>query len=131
MKKPLQAIAIEYGNNPVPLVVAKGKDDLAQQIIDAAIAAGVPIKKDEELAALLGLLDIDEQVPRSLYTLVAEVLVYTYWLKGMKPGDEKGVWTWAYWWRSRMRLTSPSDKPHMSWIFSPDMPSLAIRIACS
>ena len=52
MKKPLQAIAIEYGNNPVPLVVAKGKDELAQKIIDAAIAAGVPIKKDEELAAL-------------------------------------------------------------------------------
>lgn len=93
MKKPLQAIAIEYGNNPVPLVVAKGKDDLAQKIIDAAVAAGVPIKKDEELTALLGLLDIDEQVPRSLYTLVAEVLVYTYWLKGMKPGDEKTVWT--------------------------------------
>ena len=91
MKKPLQAIAIEYGNNPVPLVVAKGKDDLAQKIIDAAVAAGVPIKKDEELTALLGLLDINEQVPRSLYTLVAEVLVYTYWLKGMKPGDEKIV----------------------------------------
>jgi flagellar biosynthesis protein len=89
MKKPLQAIAIEYGNSPVPLVVAKGKDELAQKIIDAAVAAGVPIKKDEELTALLGLLDIDEQVPRSLYTLVAEVLVYTYWLKGMKPGDEK------------------------------------------
>jgi len=89
MKKPLQAIAIEYGNNPVPLVVAKGKDELAQKIIDAAVAAGVPIKKDEELTALLGLLDIDEQVPRSLYTLVGEVLVYTYWLKGMKPGDEK------------------------------------------
>jgi flagellar biosynthesis protein len=89
MKKPLQAIAIEYGNNEAPVVVAKGKDDFAQQIIDAAVAAGVPIKKDEELAALLGLLDIDQQIPRSLYTLVAEVLVYTYWLKGMKPGDEK------------------------------------------
>ena len=89
MKKPVQAIAIEYGKNPVPIVVAKGKDALAQKIIDAAVAAGVPIKKDEEFAALLGLLDIDENVPRSLYTLVAEVLVYTYWLKGMKPGDEK------------------------------------------
>ncbi|MFT7179323.1 MAG: flagellar biosynthesis protein [Oceanospirillaceae bacterium] len=91
MKKPLQAIAIEYGNNEAPVVVAKGKDEFAQQIIDAAVAAGVPIKKDEELAALLGLLDIDEHIPRSLYTLVAEVLVYTYWLKGMKPGDEKMV----------------------------------------
>jgi flagellar biosynthesis protein len=91
MKKPLQAIAIEYGNNEAPVVVAKGKDEFAQQIIDAAVAAGVPIKKDEELAALLGLLDIDQNIPRSLYTLVAEVLVYTYWLKGMKPGDEKTV----------------------------------------
>jgi len=63
MKKPLQAIAIEYGTNPVPLVVAKGKDELAQQIIDAAIAAGVPIKKDEELASLLGLLDVDAAIP--------------------------------------------------------------------
>jgi flagellar biosynthesis protein len=77
MKKPLQAIAIEYGNNEAPVVVAKGKDEFAQQIIDAAVAAGVPIKKDEELAALLGLLDIDEHIPR--------------WLKGMKPGDEKTV----------------------------------------
>ena len=91
MKKPLQAIAIEYGNNDAPVVVAKGKDEFAQQIIDAAVAAGVPIKKDEELAALLSLLDIDQHIPRSLYTLVAEVLVYTYWLKGMKPGDEKTV----------------------------------------
>ena len=90
MKKPLQAIAIEYGKHPTPVVLAKGKDELAQQIIDAAIAAGVPIKKDEDLASLLGLLDIDEEVPRSLYTLVAEVLVYIYWMKGMKPGDEKG-----------------------------------------
>jgi flagellar biosynthesis protein len=88
MKKPLQAIAIEYGNNPVPIVVAKGKGALAQQIIDAAVAAGVPVKNDEELAALLGLLEIDDSVPRSLYELVAEVLVYTYWLKGMKPKDE-------------------------------------------
>tara|TARA_B100000768_G_C11096255_1_gene297130 strand:- start:152 stop:427 length:276 start_codon:yes stop_codon:yes gene_type:complete len=89
MKKPLQAIAIEYGSNPTPIVVAKGKDELAQQIIDAAVAAGVPIKKDEELTALLSLLDVNKDIPRSLYTLVAEVLVYTYWLKGMKPGDEK------------------------------------------
>lgn len=88
-KKPLQAVAIEYGDNPTPVVVAKGKDDLAQKIIDAAKAAGVPIKQDEELAALLGLLDVEDTIPRSLYTLVAEVLVYTYWLKGMKPGDEK------------------------------------------
>ena len=51
--------------------------------------AGVPIKQDAELAALLGLLEIDQTIPRSLYTLVAEVLVYTYWLKGMRPGDDK------------------------------------------
>jgi len=89
MKKPLQAVAIEYGDNPTPKIIAKGKDELAQQIIAAAKVAGVPIKQDAELAALLGLLEIDQTIPRSLYTLVAEVLVYTYWLKGMRPSDDK------------------------------------------
>ncbi len=89
MNKPLQAVAIEYGDNPTPKVIAKGKDELAQQIIAAAKVAGVPIKQDAELAALLGLLEIDQTIPRSLYTLVAEVLVYTYWLKGMRPGGDK------------------------------------------
>jgi flagellar biosynthesis protein len=58
-------------------------------IIDAAREAGVHIHKDEDLVGLLSLLELNDAIPESLYAVVAEVLAYSYWLKGMKPGDEK------------------------------------------
>jgi flagellar biosynthesis protein len=39
--------------------------------------------------AVLSKLDIDQEIPRDLYTTVAVVLSWVYWLKGMRPGDEK------------------------------------------
>jgi len=32
---------------------------------------------------------LQQEIPRELYTAVAVVLSWAYWLKGMKPGDEK------------------------------------------
>lgn len=89
MNKPAQVVAIQYGEHTVPKVVAKGREELARKIIAAAMDNNVPVCKDEDLVQLLGLLELDESIPPVLYTLVAEVLVYVYWLKGMKPGDEK------------------------------------------
>jgi flagellar biosynthesis protein len=34
-------------------------------------------------------LNVDEEIPQELYTAVAVVLSWVYWLKGMRPGDEK------------------------------------------
>jgi len=39
--------------------------------------------------ALLSRLNVDEEIPRELYTAVAVVLSWVYWLKDMRPGDEK------------------------------------------
>ena len=83
------AVAIEYGMNEVPVVKARGTGKLAEMIIDAAREAGVHIHKDEDLVGLLSLLELNDAIPESLYTVVAEVLAYSYWLKGMRPGDEK------------------------------------------
>jgi flagellar biosynthesis protein len=33
-------------------------------------------------------LEVDEEIPQELYTAVAVVLSWVYWLKGMRPGDE-------------------------------------------
>jgi len=41
------------------------------------------------LLALLSRLDVDEEIPQELYTAVAVVLSWVYWLRGMRPGDEK------------------------------------------
>jgi flagellar biosynthesis protein len=38
---------------------------------------------------LLSGLEIDQEIPETLYTAVAIILSWAYWLRGMKPGDEK------------------------------------------
>jgi type III secretion system FlhB-like substrate exporter len=37
----------------------------------------------------LSRLDLEQEIPRDLYVAVAVVLSWAYWLKDMKPGDEK------------------------------------------
>jgi len=43
--------------------------------------------------ALLSRLKVDEEIPPELYTVVAVVLSWVYWLKGMRPGDEQRAQT--------------------------------------
>ena len=84
-----KAVAVAYGNNPVPVVTAKGEDGLAWRMIEEARKQGVFISEDPQLLALLSRLNVDEEIPRELYTAVAVVLSWVYWLKDMRPGDEK------------------------------------------
>ena len=90
MKQPIkEAIALEYGTRSTPVLTAKGKGELAERIIQEAERSGVHVAQDPELAALLGQLNTDEEIPTDLYTSVAVILCWVYWLKGMRPGDEK------------------------------------------
>ena len=84
-----QAIALAYGRNPVPLVTAKGEEEVAVRMLEEAHRAGVFVTEDPRLLALLSRLNVDEEIPRELFTVVAVVLSWVYWLKGMRPGDEK------------------------------------------
>jgi flagellar biosynthesis protein len=59
------------------------------RMIDEARKQGVFISEDPQLLALLSRLDVDQEIPQELYTAVAVVLSWVYWLKGMRPGDEK------------------------------------------
>lgn len=90
MKHPIkEAIALEYGKNSAPVVTAKGDAELAQKIVDEAQKHGVYVAEDPQLLALLSRIDIDKEIPPELYTAVAVILSWVYWLKGMRPGDEK------------------------------------------
>ncbi len=86
-----QAIALQYGTRPAPVVTAKGTGELAEKILEEAEKAGVHVAQDPELAALLGQLNTDDEIPTDLYTSVAVILCWVYWLKGMRPGDEKHI----------------------------------------
>jgi len=61
-----------------PRVIAKGERLLADEIIERARAAGVPVHESRELVSLLMQVDLDEHIPPALYMAVAEVLAWAY-----------------------------------------------------
>lgn len=78
------AVALRYkqGEDPVPIVVAKGEDLIAQQIKLVAEDHEVPIVENVELArALFKACEVEGAVPTELYKAVAEVLAYVIKLK--------------------------------------------------
>ena len=75
------AIAIRYEMNSksVPVVLAKGKNYLAQLIKARATQYEVPIVENKPLAqALYSAVDVGQEIPPNLYRAVAEVLAHIY-----------------------------------------------------
>ncbi len=71
------AVALKYeqGKDGAPLCVAKGVDEVALRIREAATGAEVPIVEDPPLArALYASAEIDETIPREHYEAVAKVI---------------------------------------------------------
>ena len=87
MRAKPQAIAIEYGEQRAPVVIARGEGELAQAIIRHAEENGIWIAQNPELVALLARVDVDREIPPELYSAVAVILAWVYWLRGL---DAKG-----------------------------------------
>ena len=90
------AVAVQYEEKTMaaPRVISKGADLLAMKIRDLAKAHSVPVLQSPVLArALYAHAELDQDIPSSLYTAVAQVLAYVYRLKaalqgkGPMPGD--------------------------------------------
>lgn len=75
------AVAIKYDEQKshAPIVVAKGKDNIAIQIKRIARENNVHILQNPPLArSLYAEVDIDKPIPEALFGAVAEVLAYVY-----------------------------------------------------
>lgn len=71
------AVALGYEpGDEAPRIIAAGKGELAERIIERAREADIPLHKDEKLAGTLSKLDIGETIPPELYSVVAEILVF-------------------------------------------------------
>ncbi len=79
-----KAVAIKYNKDKddAPKLVAKGRDYIAERIIEIAKENNVPIYPDRNLVQVLDALDLDFEIPPELYRAVAEVLVFIYELNG-------------------------------------------------
>ena len=79
------AIALEYDRqrSPAPKVTAKGAGLLAERIRETARASHVPVLERKALAQILyKTVEVDQEIPPSLYEAVAEVLAYIYQVQG-------------------------------------------------
>ncbi|MCK9490789.1 MAG: flagellar biosynthesis protein FlhB [Sulfurimonas sp.] len=74
------AVALKYEESKrAPFVVAKGMDNIAQQIKKIGRENGVHVYQNPPLArALYKDVEIDKQIPEELFAAVAEVLAYVY-----------------------------------------------------
>ena len=84
-KKPdRSAVSLQYDNrfNKSPVVTAKGRGLIAEKIISLAKENNVPIKEDPDLVHLLSQVDLNREIPASLYQVVAELLSFVYKLNG-------------------------------------------------
>lgn len=75
-----KAVALKYepGVQQAPAVVAKGTGRTAEKIVETARESGVPVQEDASLVEVLSKLNLDQEIPSELFTLVAEILSFVY-----------------------------------------------------
>lgn len=75
-------VAVALGYDPekdsAPRVLASGRREIAERILETARQHGVPIHQDAALAERLALLELDSLIPPELYLIVAELLLFVY-----------------------------------------------------
>jgi flagellar biosynthetic protein FlhB len=84
------AVAVKYEENAMsaPRVISKGADLMAMKIRDIGKAHDIPVLQSPVLArALYAHAEIDQDIPASLYTAVAQVLAYIYRLRAAMRGE--------------------------------------------
>ena len=86
-----KAVALNYemGKDNAPKVTAKGKGETAKNIIKIAKENNIPIEKDEDLVELLSQIDIDKEIPSSMYKAVAEIFSFIYGISNKKRTQGK------------------------------------------
>ena len=70
------AVALHYERPNAPRVVATGRGQIGEKIIEVARAHGVPIEENPGLAEALSEVDLGDEIPVELYRAVAEVLTF-------------------------------------------------------
>ncbi|MEN6390508.1 MAG: EscU/YscU/HrcU family type III secretion system export apparatus switch protein [Syntrophomonas sp.] len=85
-----KAVALRYDmeKDEVPVVVAKGRGVIAENIARLAEQNQVPLRQDKQLADYLMALELYQEIPPELYGVVAEILAFIY---RMDQGYKKGL----------------------------------------
>ncbi len=94
------AVALSYEGieDKAPEIVASGRGAVAEQILQIAFEQGVRVREDADLAQILSLIDVGQEIPLEAFATVAEILTYVYQANGqdmpgldtaLKPNPDK------------------------------------------
>jgi len=75
-----KAVALQYQPklDNAPKVIAKGKGQVAERIIEIAREHNIYIQNDPDLIEVLSQLDLNQEIPPDLYIVIAELLAFVY-----------------------------------------------------
>ncbi len=88
-----QAVALQYHqdkDNAVPEITAKGDAEVAEEIIRLALENQVMTHEDPLLTEALAQFEVGTEIPPALYTLIAELIAFSYVLQGKFPDHWDG-----------------------------------------
>jgi len=73
-----EAAALKYNayEDTVPYIVALGKGHVADRMVEAAYEHDVQVLKDSKLSHILNECSVGDEIPETLYRVVAEILVF-------------------------------------------------------
>lgn len=83
-----EAVAGAQGNagqgtaGQAPRVVASGRGEVAEQILQIAFERGVKVRSDSDLAEILAAVEVESEIPLAALAGVAEILRYLYQTDG-------------------------------------------------
>ncbi|MDQ7039279.1 MAG: EscU/YscU/HrcU family type III secretion system export apparatus switch protein [Aquificota bacterium] len=82
-----KAVALRYDpeKDRAPVVVAKGRGELADRIIEIAKREGIPVVENRDLIEALLRIEVFEEIPPQLYEAVARVLVFIRSIRSSPP----------------------------------------------
>ena len=66
----------------VPQVVAAGRGEIAEKIMQLAFENGIKVKEDGPLAEMLAAVELDSPIPSEAFMAIAEILYYVYRANG-------------------------------------------------
>jgi flagellar biosynthesis protein len=74
------AVALSYDGveEKAPEIIASGHGAVAEQILQIAFDQGIKVREDADLAQILSLMDVGDEIPIEAFACVAEILTYVY-----------------------------------------------------
>lgn len=76
-KEQKKVAALKYTkDNNAPEIVAHGKGEVASRLIEKAREHNIPLYKNPQLAESLNNISLGKEIPKELYEVVAQILIY-------------------------------------------------------